>query len=95
METKVPDEIVPGVYQHYKGPKYLVHGCARHSNTEERGVVYMPLEPHGDELPQLSWRPVGGVDGFYTPVQIDGEWKERFTFLYAVHSTKVERQKME
>jgi hypothetical protein len=94
METRVPDEIIPGVYQHYKGPKYLVQGVARHANTEERGVVYMPLEPHGDELPQLSWRPVDGVDGFFTPIQIDGEWKERFTFLYPVHSTKVERQKM-
>lgn len=88
METKTPKEITPGIYQHYKGPKYMVVGVARHSNTEERGVVYIPLEPHGKEVPMLSWRPVDGEDGFFTPTP-DG--KERFTFLYPTNSTKLER----
>lgn len=40
-----------GVYQHYKGKKYLVIGTARHSETGERMVVYVPLYEHdGDGM---------------------------------------------
>jgi hypothetical protein len=85
-------EVTPGVYEHYKGPKYLVIGVARHSNTEERGVVYMPLEKHKNELPQLSWRPIDGAEGFFTPVMIEGKEKERFKLLYATTWTHVDRQ---
>ena len=38
-----PDEVVPGIYEHYKGRKYLVLGTAAHSKTAERLVVYIPL----------------------------------------------------
>ena len=39
-------EIEPGTYQHFKGARYEVIGTARHSETEERMVLYRPL--HGD-----------------------------------------------
>ena len=32
----------PGVYVHYKGGRYELIGVARHSETEERLVVYRP-----------------------------------------------------
>ena len=35
-----------GVYRHYKGKRYEVIGCARHSETEEWMVVYRTL--YGD-----------------------------------------------
>lgn len=33
----------PGIYQHYKGPRYRVYEVARHSETEELLVVYRAL----------------------------------------------------
>ena len=36
-------EPVPGRYRHYKGGEYEVIGIARHSETDERVVVYRPL----------------------------------------------------
>lgn len=36
-------QIKLGVYQHYKGKKYLVIGIARHSETLEKLVIYLPL----------------------------------------------------
>lgn len=33
----------PGVYQHYKGPLYLFLFLARHRETKEFMVVYIPL----------------------------------------------------
>lgn len=32
-----------GIYQHYKGGKYLVLGIAKHSETKEDSVVYVTL----------------------------------------------------
>jgi hypothetical protein len=34
------EAIEPGRYRHYKGNEYTVLGVARHSETEERFVVY-------------------------------------------------------
>ena len=36
-------EPVPGRYRHYTGGEYEVIGIARHSETDERVVVYRPL----------------------------------------------------
>lgn len=38
--------IIPGIYQHYKGPKYRVFEVAKHSESEEILVVYRAL--YGD-----------------------------------------------
>ena len=37
------NEPAPGRYRHYKGGEYEVIGTARHSETDERLVVYRPL----------------------------------------------------
>jgi hypothetical protein len=39
--------VEPGRYRHYKGNFYEVIGVARHSETEERLVVYRPLYGEG------------------------------------------------
>ena len=36
-------EPAPGRYRHFKGGEYEVIGIARHSETQERLVVYRPL----------------------------------------------------
>ena len=69
----------PGVYEHFKGARYLVLTTARHSETEEALVVYRTL--YGD---YSTWvRPVSMFvehverDGYsgprFRPVVIDGE----------------------
>lgn len=35
--------MTPGIYRHYKGNDYLVLTVARHSETQELLVIYMPL----------------------------------------------------
>ena len=37
------NEPVPGRYRHFKGGEYELVGVARHSETDERLVVYRPL----------------------------------------------------
>ncbi len=48
-----------GVYEHYKGKRYLVLGVARHTETGELMAVYVPLYelPEGDGV-QMSVRPL-------------------------------------
>jgi hypothetical protein len=43
--------IQPGKYRHYKGKTYLVLGTAKHSETLEDLVVYVPL--YDNELASL------------------------------------------
>ena len=67
-----------GVYEHYKGQKYLVLAVARHTETGELLAVYVP--PY--ELPdnggvQLSVRPLEMFEGF---VEVGPETKPRFRF---------------
>lgn len=91
-KTKVPKSLKPGLYQHYKGPMYLVIGFARNANKEdELSIIYHSVEPHGNQVPMLTYRKVDGEDGFFTPVQIDGEWRERFTYLYPLNTTEAKR----
>lgn len=46
-----------GIYQHYKGQHYLVLGVARHSETNEELVVYVPLYLHPNGGKALQARP--------------------------------------
>lgn len=61
-------KIQTGVYKHYKGHRYLVIGVARHSETEEPFVVYIPLDKRNpkdrSERQRLCIRPLRGPEGF-------------------------------
>jgi hypothetical protein len=67
-----------GIYEHYKGKKYLVLGVARHTETEELMAVYIPLY----ELPenggvQMAVRP---LTMFMEQVAVGSETRPRFRF---------------
>jgi hypothetical protein len=70
------DEVIPGVYEHYKGNKYLVLGTAAHSETLERLVVYVPL--YDSPGPRLWVRPRAM---FLESVLLDGAQVPRFRYL--------------
>jgi len=61
----------PGIYRHYKGSLYEVHGVAWHSETGEPLVVYRAL--YGDY--GLWTRP---LDMFMEHVDVQGEPVPRF-----------------
>ena len=69
-ESKI---IIGGIYQHYKGPKYKVHGVVKHSETLEDLVYYEALYPN--ELGQMWVRP---YKMFLETVTIDGKEILRF-----------------
>lgn len=65
-----------GVYEHYKGRRYLLLGVARHTETGESLAVYVPLyEVPG---PQIAARP---LDMFLEQVTVDGVERPRFRHL--------------
>lgn len=68
------DEIKPGRYRHFKGKEYEVLGVARHSETEEKLVVYRAL--YGDfglwVRPARMWNET---------VERDGKTFRRFTYI--------------
>jgi len=66
----VPDP-APGRYRHFKGGEYEVLGVARHSETDERLVVYRPLYSDGG----LWVRPAAM---FLEAVEYDGRTVPRF-----------------
>ncbi len=66
--------IKPGIYQHYKGPKYRVYEVAQHSEMEESLVVYRAL--YGEFG---MW--VRPLSMFLETVEIDGVTKPRFAFV--------------
>ena len=65
-----------GIYQHYKGPKYRVLGCVRHSETLEELVHYECLydNPNG----QFWVRPRAMFEG---TLMVDGSETTRFTYV--------------
>ena len=65
-------EPAPGRYRHFKGGEYEVVGVARHSETDERLIVYRPLYGDGG----LWVRPAGM---FLETVAHDGQLVPRFT----------------
>ncbi|MBA4066826.1 MAG: DUF1653 domain-containing protein [Isosphaera sp.] len=67
-------EPVPGRYRHFKGGEYEVLGVARHSETDERVVVYRPLSGAGG----LWVRPLAM---FAETVSVDGRAVPRFAYL--------------
>jgi len=65
-----------GVYEHYKGKKYRVLGTAKHSETQEELVVYVPL--HKNETSMFWVRP---LSMFQEEVEVDGVRKPRFAYV--------------
>ena len=68
--------VVPGIYQHYKGNKYLVLANAKHSETLEEVVVYVSLYENDES--QVWVRP---VKMFTQKVDWQGKRQPRFTKL--------------
>lgn len=68
------ESIKPGRYRHFKGKEYEVLGVARHSETEEKLVVYRAL--YGDF--SLWVRP---VSMWNETVERDGKTFRRFTYI--------------
>ena len=66
--------IKPGRYRHYKGKDYSVVGFARHSETEEVMVLYVPLYGEGG-----YW--VRPLTMFTENVIVDGKELPRFRHL--------------
>lgn len=62
-----------GIYQHYKGGKYLVLGVAKHSETLEDLVVYVTL--YENDLSSMWVRP---LEMFTENVVVDGKSVPRF-----------------
>lgn len=68
------ESIKPGRYRHFKGKEYEVLGVARHSETEEKLVVYRAL--YGGF--GLWVRP---VSMWNETVERDGKTFRRFTYI--------------
>ncbi len=66
--------VPPGRYRHYKGQEYTVIGVARHSETDERLVVYR--QEYGER--GLWVRP---ATMFQEHVEVNGESVPRFAYL--------------
>lgn len=73
-------ELRCGVYEHYKGEKYLVLGVARHTETGELMAVYVPLYelPGGGDGVQMAVRP---LEMFMEEVVVGSETRPRFRFM--------------
>lgn len=68
------DEIKLGKYRHFKGMEYEVIGLARHSESDEKMVVYRALYGEGElwVRPASMWNET---------VERDGEVFRRFTYI--------------
>ncbi|MBA3758529.1 DUF1653 domain-containing protein [Candidatus Saccharibacteria bacterium] len=69
-------ELKSGVYRHYKGGLYLALGVARHSETDEKLVAYVPLGVQ--EGPRITVRP---YNMFFEIVEVNGNEMSRFEYI--------------
>jgi hypothetical protein len=67
-----------GVYEHYTGLLVFVLGVARHSETEEKFVAYIPLAPKRG--PRITVRP---LTMFFEDVEVNGQKRSRFRYVGA------------
>lgn len=71
-------DLPTGIYQHYKGGKYLVLGVAKHSETLEDMVMYVAL--YDNDLANLWVRP---LSMFTEQIEVEGKKVPRFTKIKA------------
>lgn len=69
-------ELKSGIYKHYKGGLYLVLGVARHSETDEKLVAYVPLSVRCG--PRITVRP---YEMFFDEVMVNGVILSRFEYV--------------
>lgn len=69
-------DVPSGLYEHYKGMKYRVHGVSRHSETLEPMVVYEAL--YENALGHLWVRP---AKMFLETIEVEGQIRPRFRKL--------------
>lgn len=68
--------VIGGLYEHYKGMRYRVHGVVRHSETLEELVLYETL--YENKLGKMWVRPKAM---FLETVVIEGIKKPRFRWV--------------
>lgn len=68
--------VIGGIYEHYKGPRYKVHGVVRHSETTEELVLYETL--YECELGNMWVRPLAMFTG---EIEIGGRPVPRFRLV--------------
>ncbi len=73
---KQKTEFKSGIYEHYKGMRYKVHGIVRHSESLEELVYYECL--YENSLGKFWVRP---KDMFFENVTIAGKEMPRFRFI--------------
>ncbi len=72
-------QLKPGVYEHYKGKRYLVMMTATLEATLEPHVVYVPLYDAGESA--TTWlRP---LDDFTASIEVNGVICPRFRLVKA------------
>ena len=72
-------KFTPGVYKHFKGGMYLALMLAKHSETEEDLVVYLPLYYKEESDTKVWVRPLSDFIG--TKELEDGTLVNRFEFV--------------
>jgi hypothetical protein len=68
--------VIGGLYEHYKGKQYRVHGVVRHSETLEELVYYECL--YDNDLGKMWVRP---KEMFLSTIEVKGEIRPRFRFI--------------
>lgn len=68
--------VLGGLYEHYKGKRYRVHGVVRHSETLEELVYYECL--YENDLGRMWVRPKAM---FLGTTEVDGQTVPRFRYL--------------
>jgi hypothetical protein len=69
-------DVLSGVYRHYTGLIVFVIGVARHSETEEKFVIYIPLGAKAG--PRLTIRP---LEMFFSDIEVSGKKQKRFEYI--------------
>ncbi|MDO8335908.1 MAG: DUF1653 domain-containing protein [Candidatus Saccharibacteria bacterium] len=70
------NDLKSGIYLHHSGLLVQVIGVAKHSETNEKLVAYVPLGVKAG--PRITVRP---YDMFFEDVEKDGESKPRFEYI--------------